>query len=171
MKILYFSLLLICLPIISTAQSPQNSDFTIPECRIKTIDGSVVSTSQLVNTDKQPYVICFWQSCCNNNLNFMDSFNDLYEDIAEDIPFKVYAVSIDDSRSSDKIKSMVNGKGWEFDFYLDANSDFKRAMNVSLTPHCFVFDKHGNLTWQKSAFLQGDEYLILEALENIQENE
>ena len=171
MKCLSNLWLLICLPVICFAQSSQNTNFTLPECQIKTIDGNIISTSQLADTDEFSYVICFWQSCCSHNLNFMDAFNDLYEEISEDMPFKVYAVSIDDSRTSGKVKSMVNGKGWLFDFYLDPNSDFKRAMNVSLTPHCFLFDTNGTLVWQKSAFLQGDEYLIEEALEKNQINE
>ncbi len=171
MKCLSILGLWIMLPVISIAQSTQKANFPIPDCQIKTIDGSSFNTATFNTAHQQPFVICFWQSCCSNNLNFMDSFNDLYEDIVEDIPFKVYAVSVDDSRSSSKVKSMVNGKGWGFEFYLDPNSDFKRAINVSLTPHCFVFDKNGNLIWQKSSFLQGDEYLIEEVLESIGESD
>jgi hypothetical protein len=31
----------------------------------------------------------------------------------------------------------VNGKGWEYEVLLDANSEFKRAMNVNAIPHTF----------------------------------
>jgi hypothetical protein len=79
---------------------------------------------------------------------------------------KIFAVSVDDTRSSSKVKPLVNGKGWEFDVYLDPNEDFKRAMNVNLTPHYFIFDGGQNLIWQKVGFLQGDEVEIQEVLES-----
>nr|NQU90321.1 TlpA family protein disulfide reductase [Bacteroidota bacterium] len=145
-------------------QNNFDSDQTIPECQIKTLDGTPFNTSEIGN-GQNPFIICFWQSCCNSNLKFMESFNDIYEELVEDTGVKVFAISVDDSRSADKIKPLVNGKGWEFDFLLDPNSDFKRIMNVNLTPHCMIYDGKKNLVWQKMGFVEGDVYEIQDVLE------
>ncbi|MBN1339416.1 MAG: hypothetical protein JXA03_08835 [Bacteroidales bacterium] len=51
--------------------------------------------------------------------------------------------------------------------FLDPNEDFKRALNVNLTPHYFIFDGHKNVIYQKAGFLQGDEVEIQEVLDRI----
>lgn len=143
----------------------QNS---IPDVTIKTIDGATVSSTSFAN-DGDPYLICFWKSCCNSSVKFMEALNEVYPDLVEDYNIKVFAISIDDSRSSDKVKPFVNGNAWEFDFFLDVNQDLARAMNVSLTPHCMVYDGENKLIWQKTVCMEGDEYIIEEELSKVSE--
>ena len=69
-------------------------------------------------------------------------------------------LTFDDSRTSARIKPLVNGNDWDFDFYLDSNMELARAMNISLTPHCIVYDGHQNIIWKKSVCMEGDESVI-----------
>lgn len=157
MKTKYHSIFLIFLfstfCIYIQAQGP------IPDVQIKTIDGETTSSSSIQNNGK-PYILCFWKSCCNSSLKFMDALNEAYPDLVEEYDIKVFAVSIDDSRSSDRVKPLVNGNSWEFDFYLDSNMELARAMNISLTPHCIVYDGANNIIWKKSVCMEGDESVI-----------
>ena len=57
---------------------------------------------------------------------------------------------------------MVNARGWDFEFYLDINSDFKRAMNVNLVPQTFLINDAGEITWNTVGFMEGNETLIYE---------
>ncbi len=141
----------------------QNS---IPDVRISTINGEPVSSTSFVN-DGDPYLICFWKSCCNSSLKFIEALNEVYPDLVDDYNIKVFAIAIDDSRTSDKVRPLVYGNAWELDFFLDKNQDLARAMNINLTPHCFVYDGENNLIWQKTVCLEGDEYIIEEALSKI----
>ena len=143
-----------------------NSQNIIPDVKIKTIDGTPVSSTSFENSGN-PYIICFWKSCCNSSVNFIDALNEVYPDLVEDYNIKVFAIAIDDKRSSDKVKPLVYGNLWEFDFFLDINEDLARAMNINLTPHCFVYDGDNNLLWQKVVCMVGDEYVIEEALSKI----
>lgn len=86
--------------------------------------------------------------------------NDVYPDLVESYNIKVFAIAIDDSRTSNKIKPLVNGNSWEFDFYLDSNMELARAMNISLTPHCILYDGANNIIWKKSVCMEGDESVI-----------
>lgn len=147
----------------------ENNSFTIPDVKLASIDGGNVSTARLGN-DNNPFMICFWKTCCNSTMKFMQALGDVYPDFDEEYNLKVFAISVDDTRSSSTVKPLVNGMGWEFEVLLDPNEDFKRAMNVNLTPCYFIFDGNKNLVWQKSGYLQGDETEIEEVLIKIKNN-
>ena len=138
----------------------------LPDANLKKMDGSIISSSSLTN-DSQPFIICFWKSCCNSSLKFMDALNDIYPDIVEDYNIKIFAISIDDSRTSDKVRPLADGNSWEFDIYLDTNEDFARKMNINLTPHCLLYDGQSNLIWQKQVCMEGDEYIIEQELHKL----
>lgn len=152
-------LLLICFDGIS-----QN---TIPEVKIRTIDGEPVLSSSFVNGGN-PYLICFWKSCCNSSLKFMEALNEVYPDLVDEYNIKVFAVAIDDSRTSNQVKPLVNGNIWEFDFFLDENQELARAMNINLTPHCIIYDGNNIPIWQKSVCMEGDEAVIEEEISKIE---
>ena len=139
------------------------SQAILPDVNLTAIDGSLASSSTLTN-DSHPFIICFWKSCCNSSLKFMDALNEIYPDLVEDHNIKIFAVSIDDSRTSDQVRPLVNGNSWEFDIYLDTNEDFARQMNINLTPHCLLYDGQSILVWQKSVCMEGDEYIIVQEL-------
>lgn len=77
------------------------------------------------------------------------------------------AVSIDNSRTSSKVPSMVKTKGWEFEVYMDINQDFKRAMSISYCPYTFLIDGQGNIVWEKGAYAEGDEEKLYELVKKV----
>lgn len=80
---------------------------------------------------------------------------------------KLYAVSIDNARSSRGVLPLVNGKNWEFEILLDENGDFKRAMNVNVPPHTFIINGNGEIVWQHVGYLEGDEAEYIEIVEKL----
>ena len=85
------------------------------------------------------------------------NINKVYEKWQTETGVKVFAISIDDSRTSKKVPQFVKGRGWKFDIYLDENSDLKRAMNAGYPPQTFLFDGSGKLVWQHSGYAEGNE--------------
>jgi thiol-disulfide isomerase/thioredoxin len=133
---------------------------------LKAMDGSVVLSSELKNEGK-PYVLVFWKSCCSPNIKMLDEISEVYSEWKEKAGVVVYAVSIDDSRSSARVAPLVNSKDWEFVVLLDPNSDFKRSMNVIATPHVFVYNGKNELVWQKTTCNPGETQDIFKALSEI----
>lgn len=152
--------------IFSLALSAQKNDslqLSLPDVTVITAEHRSISTASL-NHEGKPAIIIFWKSCCDPNIKMLDALNEVYTDWAAETGVTIYAVSIDDSRSSAGIAPLANGKGWEFVILLDINSEFKRAMHVNVTPHIFILNGNNQVVWQKAAYNPGDENEIYKVL-------
>lgn len=129
---------------------------TLPDVRIETQDGRVISTSELV--DGTPMILSFWSTTCKPCIMELNAINtSLYDWLAE-ANFKVVAISVDDSRTLSRARTMPQGQGWDdFICLFDKNQDLKRAMNVSLTPHTFIIDGEGNVVYSHTGYTPGSE--------------
>ncbi len=139
---------------------------SIPSVDVKDINGNIFNTSQISN-DGKPIIIDFWSTSCKPCIKELIAIDENYEDWKEETGVKVYAVSIDNTRSVNRVAPLVNGKGWEFEILLDVNSDFKRAMNVVNIPHRFLLDGNGKVVWQHTSYAEGDEEELYELVKKL----
>jgi len=128
----------------------------IPSVDIKTLDGKTANSSKFSN-DGKPMIISFWATWCAPCKKELNAVAEVYDDWKKETGVKLIAIAIDDSKSSGKVQPYVDSKAWEYESYLDVNSDFKRAMNVNMPPHTFIVDGSGNIVWQHVGFKDGDE--------------
>ena len=131
----------------------------VPSVKIKNLQGEVVGTETLSN-DGKPFIINFWATWCKPCLLELSALNDIYPDWQKETGVKIYCISIDDSRNSKKVAPFVKGRNWLFDVFLDENSDFKRAMNVTNPPHSFLYNGKGELVWEHNGYSAGDEEIL-----------
>ncbi len=137
----------------------------IPQHTLETLEGEDISSSEFENNGK-PYIISFWATWCNPCMKELSALDEIYEEF-QDQGFKVIAINTDDARTRANVLPMVNGRGWKFEFYIDDNGDFKRAMGVNMVPHTFVIDGKGEIVYQHTAFYDGMEWEMLEKLEEL----
>ncbi len=157
-------LIILTVSVTFAQEGEQTQVNTLPSINIRTLDGEPFNTATISN-DGKPILISFWALWCKPCKNEMDAYNEVYEEWQEETGVKIYAVSIDDSRSSAKVQPFVNGKAWEMEVLLDPNGDFKRAMNVNMIPHTFLLDGEGNVVYQHTSYYEGLEEEIYELVE------
>ena len=101
----------------------------------------------------------------------LNNIAEMYDNWVEETGVKLVAISIDDTRNMAKVAPYVNGKGWEYDVYIDPNGDFKRALGVNNVPHTFLVDGNGKIVWQHNSYSEGDEYELIELVEKLNAGE
>ncbi len=160
MRKITFALLFFGLLFTFSAFSQSSSD--IPGVTITTLDGDDVNTGTFSNHNK-PFVIAFWATWCRPCMEELSAIDEIYHEW-QDHGFKLIAVSIDDSRTSANVLPLVKGRGWDYEFYLDENSDFRRAMGVGNVPHTFIIDSDGEVVDQHTSFRDGMEWDMFDKL-------
>lgn len=151
MKHLTFPLLFTLFIITAAFRTDEGVAQRLPAVTIKTLDGTSIDASK-INNDGKPIILSFWATWCAPCKKELNEINDIYEDWQKETGVKLVAVSIDDQRSSLKVKPQIESMGWTYDIYLDENSDFRRAMNVNNVPHTFVLNGKGEVIWQTSSY-------------------
>ena len=85
---------------------------------LKTLDGKTIESS-IIQNDGKPMIISFWATWCKPCNRELNAIKEVYEDWQEETGVKLVAISIDDARSSSKVKPHVDGNGWDYEVYLD----------------------------------------------------
>jgi peroxiredoxin len=163
-KLIIFTLVLFLGTALYSQEENKKND--LPSVNIKTLDGQTFNT-QDINNDGKPILISFWALWCKPCKKEMDAYNENYDDWQEETGVKIYAISIDDARSTAKVLPFVSGKAWEMEVLLDPNGDFKRAMNVNMIPHTFLLDGDGNIVYQHTSYYEGLEEEIYEMVQKV----
>lgn len=142
----------------------------LPSVKLKTVKGLPFTSDSIVNNGK-PIIISFWATWCKPCVRELTTIADVYDEWIAETGVKLYAISVDDSRSMTLVAPMINGKGWEYTVLLDPNSDFKRAMNVGPIPHTFLLNGQGQVVYQHTSFAEGDELNLIEMVRKLNRGE
>ena len=134
----------------------------ILETSIKTLKGETTSLKDF--TSKNDLVIVsLWATWCVPCKNELDAISDVYEDWQDETNVELVAVSVDDSRTVNRVKPLVNGKDWDFTILLDTNNDLKRALNTATVPLTLII-KDGKIVYRHSGYTPGSEDVLYEEL-------
>jgi peroxiredoxin len=142
----------------------------IPSITVKKLDGTKINTNTFSNGGK-PIIISFWATWCKPCKKELDAIHENYSEWQKETGVKLIAMSIDDARTAGKVVTDVKSKGWDFEVYIDENSDFKRAMNVNNVPHTFLVDGAGKIVWSHNSYTEGDEEALYENVKKLAKGE
>ena len=138
----------------------------LPSAEVKTMNGERVNSSTFSN-DGKPVIIDFWATWCKPCIEELTAIHEEYADWQKETGVKVITISVDDARTMTRVAPFVNGKGWNFESYVDPNGDLKRAMNVNMPPHTFVLNGKGEVVWQHVGFAEGNQEELYEVVKKV----
>jgi hypothetical protein len=70
---------------------------------------------------------------------------------------------MDDSRTVNRVRPLVNGKGWDYNILLDPNNDLKRRLGAATVPLTMIV-KDGKIVYRHSGYAPGAEDELYEEL-------
>ena len=138
---------------------------SLPAVTLEDSDGHAVSSSSLV--DGKPFIVTLWATFCKPCIKELDALNEVLLDMDQSELPKIIAICVDDSRSTAKARAFAAGRGWDYvELLYDPNSDFRRAVNVNVIPHIFVYDSKGGQYYSHSGYVEGSEEELLNILKS-----
>ncbi|MCE1230146.1 MAG: TlpA family protein disulfide reductase [Firmicutes bacterium] len=134
-----------------------------PSFTLKGLDGSTFRLADHVG--KQVIVLDFWATWCGPCTKFLKKLQEIKEQRPDVL---VLAISIDDGQSLDKVNQYVRGRGFTFMVLSDPDSSVLRMFNPSAgVPTTVVIDRNGNVAYQHTGALPGDEKSLATKLDEL----
>jgi len=140
----------------------------LPNVDLKDVNGNTINIRSLADSGKIT-VISFWAIWCGPCIKELDNCKSLLPEWIEEFNIQYYAISIDDARTTVKVKPFAASRGWEYNILLDPNQELARVMNVTNPPMILIYDENGTLIYQHVGYTEGSEYDVedqLKALKN-----
>jgi cytochrome c biogenesis protein CcmG/thiol:disulfide interchange protein DsbE len=135
----------------------------IPDTELTTLKGNQVKLANELASDKYT-IISFWATWCKPCKKELSNLSYLLPKWKKQYDVELLAISLDNSQTSRKVRSYVNGKGWQFDVLLDPNNNTKRQLNFNAIPYSMIVNKNGKIIYKHSGYKSGDEYAMKDAL-------
>jgi len=129
----------------------------MPDAEIKDLSGHTIKISDYLKEDKIT-VISFWATWCSPCKKELDNISEVYETWQEDYDVELLAISVDNARSQAKIRPMTDTKGWDYTILHDPNQVMMQALNFQSVPQTFLIDKNGQIVYEHTGYLPGDEF-------------
>ncbi|MFY7965682.1 MAG: TlpA family protein disulfide reductase [Chitinophagaceae bacterium] len=135
--------------------------------KLKSILGKEVNFADIAKNSKDTIVVVsFWATWCIPCITELDNINDEYEEISKKRSFKFIGISIDDSRTANRVRPFVLGRNWQFDVYLDVNSELKRALNITDVPHVLII-KDNKIVYRHTGYIVGEEENLFAVIKSL----
>jgi cytochrome c biogenesis protein CcmG, thiol:disulfide interchange protein DsbE len=135
----------------------------LPNIELPDLDGRKVNVAEFGKNGKLT-ILSFWATWCSPCKKELNNISYLYEDWQNEYDMELIAISIDDTRNTSKVKSYINGQGWDYMVLLDSNEDMKRALNFQTVPFTVLVDRNGKIVYSHSGYVEGDEYILEDKL-------
>ncbi len=127
---------------------------------LEDLSGAKVKSADLLA--KGPIVIDFWASFCSPCLKALPEFDKIQKKYKNDIT--IVAVCADIPKNKDKAKSIIKSQKFSFVTLFDDAKDLQKMLNVTELPRTFLVNEKGEIVYEHSGYIKGDEKKLEEAI-------
>lgn len=132
--------------------------------KLKSLDGkNKVELSKVLESG--PVLVAFWATWCHPCQDELVQLQKIYE-VYKDSGLSFFAISIDDAKTSSKVKTVASGKRLTIPILLDPEQEAMQAFGLSNVPGVFIVGKDGKLLYQHTGYKPGDETGLEEAVKS-----
>ncbi len=129
----------------------------LPTTAIKDVNtGKKIAFNESVEEGKVT-LINFWATWCVPCKKEIKSIREKLSDWKKETDFNYMTISLDETRAEGLVRSYAKSQGWDFPYYIDANSDLKRSLNFQTVPFTIIIDKDGKVAYQHAGYEEGAE--------------
>lgn len=112
-----------------------------------------------------PVLVAFWATWCHPCQDELLQLQKIY-DVYRDSGLSFFAVSIDDAKTSSKVKTVASGKRITIPVLLDPEQEAMQAFGLSNVPGVFIVGRDGEMLYRHIGYKPGDEAGLEEAVKN-----
>ena len=142
------------LPLLLIVAISYGQEKNLPQVNLKDMKNKTHSLNELV--EGQVTLINFWATYCvpcRKEMKHLNRINKTYAD--QNV--QVIGISIDDSRTVGRVKSMVKSQKLEYTVLLDTEQKLYKNFNTTAMPFSILVDAQGKILWEQTGYLPGDE--------------
>ncbi|WP_029038572.1 TlpA family protein disulfide reductase [Salinimicrobium xinjiangense] len=137
------------------------SQAEMPQFVLKDLEGKQVDLQKI--SEEKTVILSLWATWCVPCINELEAITLHYEDWQNEFDLQLYAISIDDPRTVNRVRPMVRGKGWKYKVLLDTNNDLRRALGAATVPLTLVV-RNNKILYKHSGYSPGSEDILYEKL-------
>ena len=121
-------------------QDGENEKIKAPDFTVSDADGNSVKLSDLFG---KPIVLNFWASWCSPCKSEMPEFNEVYEEVGEDVTFMMVDLVDGQRETKETGAQYITEQGFSFPVYFDTEQDAADTYGIVSIPTTILIDKDG----------------------------
>lgn len=140
-------------PSASEPETTEEEKTKAPDFTAVDADGNSVKLSDLFG---KPIVLNFWASWCPPCKGEMPEFNEVYQDVGEDVTFVMVNLTDGVRETRDKGAQYVKDQGFSFPVYFDTEQEAADAYGIRSIPTTLFIDQDGYIVTGAEGAIDGD---------------
>ncbi|MCF7796351.1 MAG: TlpA family protein disulfide reductase [Lentisphaeria bacterium] len=127
---------------------------SFPSAGLKDLTGSRVEMQSVM--EGKLTLVNFWATYCvpcRKEMKILDKLNTKFADQG----FQVIGVAIDNPKTAGRVRGLVRSKNLRYTILLDTDQSLYRTFNTNAMPYSVLVDPRGNIVWQHTGYVPGDE--------------